>query len=433
MPGPFQVSSAAHPLATRGGPQGPWQYSGTLYCFAFSDLTTLEAYASSDAGETWTATGETRTIGGNVQVFGACRSIADDYVYVLYVVPSGLDTKLEVSRFDLTTGAFDDTSAAGPTLTNAAGNSPLLWIEESTDGGFGVLCKTFGGSLNSNARAAIATLSADLNTWSSLSEPAGQSDDDLLFNAVGIARGLDGRVHGFVRKATISTDEHSLLHVLVIGAGGGIGTAFDEIDAEIDNEDFQISAAALDDGTIGVIYNAPDGGVGTNWKLRSAIAASADTPTWAYADIDTSAAADDGSNAALVGGSEFRAVWNAGGTIYASTHSSGWSGTATLLVSLAGAISGRETASAYGFFFTDFSDDPLPSFYVLASGDDLAIVGIEPIHTKEQFYTTSGVTGGGLETCGEPVPVEVDNTCNPVDPDTAIDAPATCVPQGYSF
>ena len=430
MPGPFQVSTAAHPIVTQGGPQGPFEHSGTLYCFAFSALTTLEAYASSDAGETWTATGEQIEIGGNVQCFAACRSIADDYVYVLYVVPDGLDESLEVSRFDLAAGAFDDTSTAGPTLTDGAGNSPLLWIEESTDGGFGVMTKTFEAG---KARVAICTLSADLSTWSSLSEPAGQSDSDLLFNAVGIARGLDGRVHGFVRKATISTDEHSLFHVLVIGETGSVGTAFDEIASEVDNEDFQISAAALDDGTIGVIYNAPDVGLGTNWKLRSAIATSADTPTWSYADVETSAAADAGSNAGLVGGSEFRAVWSAGGTIYASTYSAGWSGAATLLVSMAGAISGRETASAFGFFFTDFSDDPLPSFYFLASGDDIAIVGVEPIQTKEQFYNTSGVTGGGLETCGSPIAVEPSNACNPVDPDTAIDAPATCVPQGFSF
>lgn len=431
MPGPFQVSTAAHPIADRGGPQGPWEYAGTLYCFAFSALTTLEAYASVDDGETWTATGEQITIGGNVQCFGTCRSIADDYVYVLYVVPSGIDERLEVSRFDLSSGLFDDTSAAGPVLTDGAGNAPLLWIEESTDGGFGILTKTFSGG--GQAHAALATLSSDLNTWSSLSEPAGQSDPDLLFTAVGIARGLDGRVHGFVRKATISTDEHSLLHVLVIGETGSIGTAFDEIAAEVDNEDFQISGAALDDGTIGVIYNAPDVGVGTNWKLRSAIATSADTPSWSFADIDTSAAADAGVNAGLVGGSAFRAAWAASGTIYASEYSSGWSGSTALLASIGGAFSGREVGSAWGFFFTDFSDDPLPSFYFLASGDDQAITGVEPIATKEQFYNTSGVTGGGLETCGTPIAVEPSNACNPVDPDTAIDAPATCVPQGYSF
>ena len=430
MPGPFQVSTAAHPIVTQGGPQGPFEHSGTLYCFAFSALTTLEAYASSDAGETWTATGEQIEIGGNVQCFAACRSIADDYVYVLYVVPDGLDESLEVSRFDLAAGAFDDTSTAGPTLTDGAGNSPLLWIEESTDGGFGVMTKTFEAG---KARVAICTLSADLSTWSSLSEPAGQSDSDLLFNAVGIARGLDGRIHGFVRKQTISTDEHSLLHVLVIGEGGGIGTAFDVIEAEIDDEDLPISAAALADGTIGVLYNAPDAGVGTNWKVRAAIATSADMPTWAFADVDTSAAADAGSNVGLVGGSAFRAVWSAGGTIYASTYSAGWSAGTALYASLAGAISGRETASAYGFFFTDFSDDPLPSFYFAVAGGAQTITGVEPIQTKEQFYNTSGVTGGGLDTCGTPIAVEPSNACNPVDPDTAIDAPATCVPQGYSF
>lgn len=432
MPGPFQVSTAAHPLANRGGPQGPWAYSATLYCFAFSGLTTLEAYASADAGETWTATGETRTVGGVTQVFAACRSIAGDYVYVLYVVPDGIDTQLEVSRFNLASGAFDDTSAAGPTLTNAAGDAALLYIEESTDGGFGVLVKTFPGS-GSTIKAEICTLSADLNSWSSLSAPAGQSDSDHIFNPVGIARGLDGRIHGFVRKQTISTDEHSLLHVLVIGEGGGIGTAFDVIEAEIDDEDLPISAAALADGTIGVLYNAPDAGVGTNWKVRAAIATSADMPTWAFADVDTSAAADAGSNVGLVGGSAFRAVWSAGGTIYASTYSAGWSAGTALYASLAGAISGRETASAYGFFFTDFSDDPLPSFYFAVAGGAQTITGVEPIQTKEQFYNTSGVTGGGLDTCGTPIAVEPSNACNPVDPDTAIDAPATCVPQGYSF
>mgnify|MGYP000945067795 CR=1 FL=1 len=432
MPGPFQVSTAAHPLTQRGGPQGPYPYSGTLYCFAFSGLTTLEAYSSADAGETWTATGEQVEIGGNVQCFGACRSIAGDYVYLLYVVPSGLDERLEVSRFNLATGAFDDTSAAGPLLTDGAGNSPLLWIEESTDGGFGVLCKTF--SAGGQAHAAIATLSADLNTWSTLSEPAGQTDPDHLFNAVGIARGLDGRVHGFVRKATISTDEHSLLHVLVIGESGGVGTAFDEIASEIDNEDFQISAAALDDGTIGVIYNAPDVGVGTNWKLRSAIATSADTPSWAYADTDTSAAADVGSNAGLIGGTSFRAVWNAGSDLFTSVYSAGWNSPSVLASTLAGAISGRElSTNTYGFFFTDFSDDPLPSFYFLAGGEGQTITGVEPITTKELLYGTSGVTGGGLDTCGTPIAVEPSNACNPVDPDTAIDAPGECVPQGYSF
>lgn len=432
MPGPYAVSTAIHPIAPSGGPQGPYAYTSTLYCFAFSDATTLEAYSSSDAGATWSATGSTRTIGSSTRVFGSCRSISGDYVYVLYVVPDGSDTALEVSRFNLATGAFDDTSAAGPTLEQGAGNSPLLWIEESTDGGFGVLCKTFGGS--GNARAAIATLSADLNTWSSLSEPSGQNDDDLLFNAVGIARGVDGRVHGFVRKATVSTDEHSLLHVLVLGDSGGIGTAFDEIAAEIDNEDIDISAAALADGTIGVVFNAPDVGVGTNWKLVSAIAASADTPSWTVEDIDDSTAADAGAFAGLVGGSAFRAVYYADGDVYASVYSSGWSAATLLFSSVAGAISGRELASGYGFFFSDFSDDPLPSFYfAFTAGGEITLSGVEPIATKEQFYNTSGVTGGGLETCGTPVPVQVDNTCNPVDPDTAIDAPATCVPQGYSF
>jgi len=432
MPGPYQVSTAAHPITNRGAPQGPWEYAGTLYCFAFSALTTLEAYASSDAGATWTATGEQIEIGGNVQCFGTCRSIAGDYVYVLYVVPDGINESLEVSRFDLATGAFDDTSAAGPTLTNGAGNAPLLWIEESTDGGFGVMTKTFPGS-GASTQVEICTLSADLNTWSSLSAPAGQTDTDHQFNAVGIARGLDGRLHGFVRKRIISTDEHSLLHVLVIGETGSVGTAFDEIAAEIDDEDFQISAAALSDGTIGVIYNAPDVGVGTNWKLRSAIATSADTPSWTYADIDTSAAADAGVNAGLVGGSAFRAAWAASGTIYASEYSSGWSASTALLASIGGAFSGREVGSAWGFFYTDFSDDPLPSFYFLASGAAQTITGVEPIQTKERVFNTSGVTGGGLETCGTPIAVEPDNSCNPVDPDTAIDAPAECVPQGYSF
>lgn len=433
MPGPFPVSTAIHPIADQGGPQGPWKYGGTLYCFAFSDATTLEAYSSSDDGETWAATGETRTIGSFVQTFGTSRSVSGDYVHVLYVVPDGSDTALEVSRFDLSSGTFTSTSAAGPTLTNTAGSSPLLWIEESTDGGFGVLCKTFGGSFDSNSRAAIATLSADLGTWSSLSEPSGQNDDDWLFNAVGIARGLDGRVHGFVRKAIISTDEHSLLHVLVLGAGGGIGTAFDEIAAEVDSDDYPVSAAALDDGTIGVVYNAPDVGVGTVYKLTSAIATSADTPSWAYEDIDASTGADAGSIAGLIGGSAFRVVWAAGGDLYASIYSSGWGSSTLLLSTVAGAISGREIGGAYGFFFSDFSDDPLPSFYFSVGGEDIVITGIEPIQTKERFFTTHGVTGGGIDGCGTPIAVEPSNSCNPVDPDTAIDAPATCVPQGYSF
>lgn len=429
MPGPYAVSTAIHPIAPSGGPQGPYQYGGTLYCFAFSDATTLEVYASSDAGETWSATGETRTIGSSTLVCGTCRSVSGDYAYALYVVPDGLDTALEVSRFNLATGEFDDTSAAGPTLTDGAGASPLLWIEESTDGGFGVLCKTFSGA---NAVASIATLSADLGTWSSLSQPAGQSDSDLLHTAVGIARGTDGRIHGFVRRATISTDEHSLLHVLVIGGGGGVGTAFDEIAAEIDNEDFDVSAAALSDGTIGVVYNAPDVGVGTN-KLVSAIAASADAPSWTVDDIDDSTAADAGSFAGLIGGSTFRAVYYADGDVYESVYSSGWGAATFLFTSVAGAISGRELASGYGFFFSDFSDDPLPSFYFAVTAGEITITGATPIASGVRFYNTSGVTGGGLETCGTPVPVQVDNTCNPVDPDTAIDAPATCVPQGYSF
>jgi len=431
MPGPFQVSTAIHPLADQGGPQGSYAHSGTLYCFAFSDATTLEAYESSNDGATWTATGSTRTIGSASEVAASCRSISGDYVYVLYVVPDGINTALEVSRFNLGTGAFDDTSAAGPTLTGGAGSAPLIWIEESTDGGFGVMAKIF----NSNAHVAICTLSADLGTWSSLSEPAGQNDSDLLHNAVGIARGVDGRIHGFVRRATISTNEHSLLHVLVVGAGGGIGSAFDEIAAEIDDEFFAVSAAALSDGTIGVAYNAPDVGVGTNWKLVSAIAASADTPSWSYEDIDDSSAADAGvAGVGLIGGTAFRVVWYADGDVFASVYSSGWGAADTLLTSVAGSISGREISGGYGFFYSDFSDDPAPSFYfAVTSGDGQDITGVEPIQTKEQFYNTSGVTGGGIDGCGTPVPVEVDNTCNPVDPDTAIDAPATCVPQGYSF
>jgi len=429
MPGPYQVSTAIHPLADQGGPQGPYAHSGTLYCFAFSDATTLEAYSSSDDGATWTATGSTRTIGSDSKVAASCRSISGDYVYVLYVVPDGSDTALEVSRFNLSTGAFDDTSAAGPTLADGAGIAPLIWIEESTDGGFGILFKIF-----TPTRAAICTLSADLGTWSSPSIPAGQTALDQN-TPWGIARGSDGRIHGFVRRRVIATDAESLQHVLVLGAGGGIGTAFDEIAAEIDTEAFALSVAALNDGTIAVAYNAPDVGVGTNWKLASAIAASADTPSWSYEDIDDSTAADAGVfGVGLVGGTAFRVVWYADGDVFASVYSSGWGAADTLLTSVAGSISGREISGGYGFFYSDFSDDPLPSFYfAVTSGDGQTITGVSPIVTKEQFYNTSGVTGGGIDGCGTPVPVQVDNTCNPVDPDTAIDAPATCVPQGYSF
>lgn len=439
MPGPFQISAAIHPIPGFGT-QGPFQYGGDLYCFAFSDLDTitgegtLSAYVSSDDGETWTDTGESRTTTSSNLCFGSCLSTSGDYVYVLYV-GDPFAANLYVVRFNLTNGTFDADSPTGPALADGAGISPGLLIEQSTAGGLGIMTKTFSSG---DARVSLCTLDAALTSWSSLSNPSGQTGG-LSYAPYAIARGTSGRVHGFAVE--FDGSDTRLLHVLVLGSGGGVGTAFDEVAPVIYLDSSDPVAAARSDGTIAVLYNAPDVGIGSPQMVASAIATSADIPSWTIETVDASTSGtEDGSTIGLIGGSDYRAVYRplSSDDVVYSTYSSGWAAPVSLSLTVPGGfgmvITGRELTSNFGFCYTDFTNgQESPSFYFSVGGTAQAIVGIEPIPSGEKIHRTHGVTGGGLETCGTPVPVVADNTCNPVDPDLAVDAPSICVPQGYSY
>lgn len=439
------------------------EYDGALFIVALSALAETQSehsaigiFKSEDNGETWAQVGSEITLpssddsnGSNIPVgdsewIHGCLDIDFPTSPYAYIIHLDADHNLVVSRLNLSTEDFDDTSAAGPSVQDPSefGNHDFLgWmIEQASDGTFGVLANLNSAGFNTD-RVYAMSLSSDLATWSSRNLVDGQSGS-VAYTGTSIARGTDGRVHGLVEVQDGANLD--MYHTVVIGGPGGVGSELQLIAEGEKVFKSPYCGALTTTGEVAFLFAAPAPGVGTNYNLVAAHASSADSPTWSVEDVDTTASGFNSYWAALDGGASgtFRAGYNINDSedlLRTSVYSSGaWSSPLESSVAdvLPFFVSARTLSAGVGFAFGNAavgSGNDLYFVLLPVGGSAAQITGVSPIGTKEQFYNTSGVTGGGLETCGTPVPVQVDNTCNPVDPDTAIDAPATCVPQGYSF
>lgn len=436
MPGPFQVDSAIHGLRTLN--RGPFQVGADLYCIAFSAFQVISAFVSADNGETWTQTGSTKTVSSFTCSFGCCLSTGGDYLYVLYI--STFPQRLQVSRFNLALGDFDLDSAAGPILNSGAGNAPYSFIEQSIDGTLVAMVKDFD-AINGDATVALATLSVGLGTWSTLSYPNGQSDDDTFFLGAGLVRGGSDRVHGFALKN--SGAGTFLMHILAYGGSGGVGSEFSEI-AEVvsdSGDPADVVSAAAAGSLIGVAFNSADVGIGDPQAVSVATAADADSPSFTVGVVDDSTVGtEDGSKLELIGGDALRLIYHpSGGDVLYSLYSGSWSSPETLFTpsDTLQALDGFDLESGFGFFFadTDFSEENPPSFYFEVPGG-ATINGAAGIPSEEAFGKTHGVSGGGEpESCGgDPVVIPPAPGCNslPTVPYYPGDQDS-CPTRGYSY
>lgn len=454
MATPYQITGA---YAGQGGAFGPVEYGGALFVVALSALATassehsvLSIFKSTDAGATWTQVGSDITLpssddstGSNIpvgdsEVFHGCVDINFPTSPYGYVIHADADHKLIVSRVNYNTEDWDDTSAAGPDIqdpSETGNHNSLGWmIEQASDGEFGILANLNTAGSDTD-RVYAMSLSSDLGTWSSRAQVSGQSGG-IYYAATGIARGTSGRVHGWIEAEDSQFD---MYHTMVIGGGGGVGSAL-ELVAE-GQRIFRTNYTGAHDeaGNIAFLFVEPAVGVGTNFKLSAAHAVSADPPTFTIVDVDPATSGTNSYWGSIAAGSTLRAAWNASNSfdnILHSSYSGAWSAAAEGVDGIAPFyIEARQIAAGLGVTFGQEISAVNTLWYVLitAGGTVQAIVGIEPIPSGEKLHRTHGVTGGGLETCGTPVPVVADNTCNPVDPDLAVDAPSICVPQGYSY
>lgn len=459
------MPTAYHVTGAYAGQGGGFiaEYDGALFIVALSAVAVTDSehskigiFKSTDDGETWTRVGSEITLPssddsgssniavGDSEWIHGCLDIDFPTSPYAYIIHLDADHNLVVSRLNLDTEDFDATSAAGPSVIHPSetGNHDFLgWmIEQASDGTFGILANLNSAGFATD-RVYAMSLSSDLGTWSSRDQVDGQTGS-IAYTGTSIARGTDGRVHGLVEVQDGS--EIDMYHTVVIGGPGGVGS---ELQLIAEGEKIFKSpycGALTSTGDIAFLFASPAAGVGTNYKLSAAHAASADSPTWSIVDVDTTASGFNSYWAALDGvpGGTFRAGYNINDSedlLRTSVYSGGsWSSPLESSVAdvLPFFVSARALTGGVGFAFGNAAVSDYDLYFVLlpiGSGGVQAITGATPISSGERIYNTSGISGGGLETCGEPVPVEVDNSCNPVDPDTAIDAPAECVPQGYSF
>lgn len=429
MPGPFAVDSALHGAYSFG--RGPYQYGASLFCFGFVAFGVVGVYKSTDEGETWTQVGSTKSVTSSNQTFASCLSNDGEYVYLLYVGPT--PEYVVVSRLNLSLEDFDSDSPDGPHLADGASNAPVLNIAQASDGVLVVMLKTF--RIGGQSTASIATLNSGISSWSSTTEPSGQTGTKL-FLGCGLVAMASGRVHGFVDEEY--SGDHRLLHVLAYGAGGSIGTDFDEV-AEIADGFPNVSAAAF--GTkIGVAFNSFDVGIGNPQAVSVAIAEDADVPTWSVSVVDDSTVGTEvNSQLEMIGGSNFRLIyWPSGGDLLAAIYDGvGWGSPEVLTTPADFAVfmDGGEIDNGFGFLYadTDFISDPTSLYFHIAGG--ATITGSVGIPSEEAFGKTHGVFGGGEpETCGAPVPIPPAVPCQqiPVTPAYPGDQDS-CPTSGYSF
>jgi len=361
-----------------GGRYGPWKYGGAWYAICFLDVPAdqdadyafqpeIQIVKSTDNGTSWAQVGTTITLTDDTVVedfaygaytFGTALDLSfstNGYIYVLY---TGADKKLRVSRLNCVTEDWDLTGADGPDnpafvdATAAKDKRVFLLLEAATDGGFAVMVGYPLGITTDEAHVLVGRIESDL-TWGTLEPVDGQMVDRAYF-PMGLMNGADGRVHGLLWEENATSLR--ILHTLVLAAGGSLAnTTIEEVWAET-------HAFGHDPG---IINGAPvacigyfDGAVdrlmfllmqdagGSTFALAAAQAESEDSPTWTIDVVHSAGATGFFYTATLV---------DAGGTPTALFHpwvgdaefmAATYDGAAWSATSLTG-INGERIAAVY--------------------------------------------------------------------------------------
>lgn len=471
MPTAVQITGAFIPP---GGAFGPIEYGSTLYVFAMTSLaetqeenSVLGIFRSLDGGATWSQTGSTITIPsgdelggihggfavGDPEFLHGCLDVDYPTEPYAYIVHSGLASSVGcvfVTRFDASAGDFDNTSAAGPEIpiTGALGNHDFIgWmIAQASDREFGVLANLNTAGVETN-RAYAMSLSEDLGTWSSRLAVPGQTDG--AFAACGIVRGDGGRVHGLIEKQGYEAEDSDfvLYHTVVIGGGGGIGSALQAITSMTDSSGIITGPNIFESphtggylaGEIMFVVALPPEGIGAEYNLFALHAPSEDEPTWEILSIDATYNAENSywagvSSSASVVEVAFN-INNSFDSVMASSYDgSAWGAAveATDGVTPFWICCNRIVA---GLGIT-FGNGDYDVYFVILGGGGATIVGSAGIPSAEAFGKTHGIFGGGGdgETCGTAVPVPSEESCNSIPVDNRYPGDQdSCPTAGYSY
>jgi len=418
MAGPFQITGSAGPLL-RWGNAGPYEAAdGALWTIALTDSTfgseVIGAFKSADGGTTWAQVGSTKTLGaettGYYSGFGVCADAdfpASPYLYVAYVDAA---KKMRAARFDVDAEDFDLLSAEGDEIQ--IGSVPVLFIEHGTDGYLGLLVNyRYNGS--GEARVDIYRIDDALGTFDSPVEVDGQVDGQV-YEAVGIARGDGGRLHGFLSTGTdVAEGAGEIYHTLVLESGGAIGGDADFV------------ATSSYDGLASVAYNGSDIAVAypsPGWAVPEealgvldvlvSVAASADIPAFDETTAYTGAIT---GLACYANGAQFEVLYGPDGSDFERAVFDGvtWGDAATIGAGPFFAPSARAITDGVGLIYsTDFTDLWYLDLLALDPGG-LVLTG-ETIPTGEFFFPTDGITGGGPpQNCGPVTPEPPEPGCNP--------------------
>lgn len=420
MAGPYSVPAPSYIFVSASVPQsGPYEYGGNLYIATLDASAFPTLYKSTDAGATWTEVGTSRTAGG-FQEFGACLDFdfpSSPYLYVLYNSEAdGFgDYHAQVSRFDFSSDTWDLDGSGGPVIPPTYIGFGLHIAMSDDSGGMGILFHQSAGT-GGDLKASVALVDAALTGWSSVVEVVGQADLDG-YAGVGIATGTSGRIHGIIVDGTAA----EISHTLVRTSSGLVGGA---------SLDFISTAGADDDsvcgdgsGRIAIAFN--------DSTLRSAVADSADIPTWTLADVDLT---DGGFKVVFEDSGTFRIGYRlTGGTdLITATYSAGtWVGASVLLAATNSALpSGRAITGGFGLVYTeDFSD----TWFI----SNVGAVGITltgtTIPSGESFFKTHGITGGGAPEQCAPVTIVQPVDCGPVPVEPPAPGQRNTCPLGNGF
>lgn len=494
LPNPSGVPDA-YSQWVNSGRYGPWEWSGALFSMVFGNVAAdqdndydfvpvLKLIKSTDGGETWTdVASETIDFSDDVlpedfayapETFGTCQDVdfeTNGYVYVAY--PAS-DQHLYVKRLSLDDEAFIDTSVQGPDLPSysdvdagvSATDPPHILIEQNTAGNFALMYQHAAGVALDELQVYVVDLASDLSAWGTATKVNGQSSGKA-YSPYALLRGADQRIHGLLweRDGTAL----AINHTLVLTTSGTLAaTSWDAVWAETHASGHapgilngapvaSLSYDAAGTQTLVVLYTDNQGvGIGgPYYRLRAAIAASANSPSWSHSTVHddgaeyffyTATLCEDASGDPLA---VFQPVVPNTIAFPAPTETltATWNGSTWDAGEGLGFTAERLAATRHGLWFirqaqTSFDTEySYPLFFTQAhtggggggGGEEQILTG-STIPSAELIYNTSGVTGGGLDTCGTPIAVEPSNACNPIDPDTPIpDAPASCVPQGYSY
>jgi hypothetical protein len=318
MPSP--INSTGAPLApeTVCGKLGPYVWADELYMVAFvtvaqgvgflseSDTSDLAVWRSADEGASWNQVSSAVEVAGPLDAnavgssltFGCCQSIGGEYLYVAYVNSS---STVAVARFNFALGDFDD-SNTGPTIGDVGGaTSTRIFIEQATTGELGLIVN-FSLSFDDQDEVSVLTLTEDLATFGGITLVSGQ-DSSVPNLGLGIARGLDGRIHGFLYESGSGFAAKKIRHFIVNGAAvaATVATFATELATCAGG-----TVVGMIDGTIAVMFQVRDGSV---WDLKAAVSPSSELPGWVIATIaeDTSG----GYSGCLVEQNEqLCAIWN---------------------------------------------------------------------------------------------------------------------------